>query len=296
MASDHGGSRQPDDPHWYRFWSGSTAARARSTGRPREVIDRRVRHFFQELCERVEPTVVLELGAHEAGFSRWAKESFPHARCLALEANPYVFRKHREKLARAGVEYHNLAAAERNGTVTVNIPLQVGDTVKSHDNRMGSLAVHGKASETEMVEVEAIRVDDFVALADDDRVVAWIDVEGASDVVLRGGSEVLARADAIYIEVESNETWSGQWLDVDVARFFRSLGLVPAIRDIQRLHQYNVIFVGAPLAEDEEVHERVATVFRHRPVIRDPEPPSRSARTTAPFRRWRKAARRLTGG
>ena len=263
MALSLGDSPISDDPHGYRFWAELTAEQARNTRQPAQVIDRRVRRFFNDICRSVDPTLVLELGAHEGRFSRWAKEHFPAARCLALEANPYVHAKFEAELSALGVEYLHRAAAAENGTVTINIPTQVWSRTKApEDSKMASLAVHTGASELTSVEVEAVRVDDLVAVGDEERIVCWIDVEGASEQVLTGAEHVLARADAVYIEVESEEVWPGQWLDEDVARFFRGIGLTPAMRDIQRKHQYNVVFLGQRLASQESIAQRAARVLR----------------------------------
>jgi FkbM family methyltransferase len=247
---------------WYQFWAAYTAAQARNTGRPGTAINRRVVSFFREMCRTIRPTVSLELGAHEASFSRWAKRSFPEARCVAIEANPYVYDKHHEGLDAVGVEYHHLAAAATNGQVTINIPGSVWGRPRARDGRMASLSIHRDARGHEAVTVQAVRVDDFLPLRDGDRLVAWIDVEGASDAVLMGGHDVLARADAVYIEVENVDQWAGQWLDVDVARFFHDIGKVPTIRDIQRPYQYNVVFLDQRLAALADVTERAARVLR----------------------------------
>lgn len=259
---------------WYQFWAAYTAAQARNSGRPRAVIDRRVLSFFHAMCRTIRPTVCLELGAHEGTFSAWAKRSFPEARCVALEANPYVYRKYRRRLGRLGVEYHHLAAAATNGQVTMNIPTSVWGKSRSKANRMGSLAVHRAADGHETVTVDAVRMDDFLDLSPDDRVVAWIDVEGASDVVLPGCHDVLAQAGAAYIEVETINSWPGHWLDVDVARFFHDIGKVPAIRDIQKRHQYNVVFLDQRLAARARVTRRAAWVLSPPPgnPTEDPAP------------------------
>lgn len=275
MALALGGPPWPDDPHGYRFWAEFTAAQARNTGKPTEVIDRRVRRFFHDLCRAVDPTLVLELGAHEGTFSAWAKGEFPKARCLALEANPYVHRKYRERLGRAGVDYRHLAAASTNGTVTINIPVEIGRrTVAPEESRMASLGIHRRGHQHETVDVEAVRVDDLVHPTGTDRIVAWIDVEGASDAVLTGARDVLTRAAAVYIEVERVELWSGQWLDVDVARFFRGIGMVPAMRDVQRRNNYNVVYVGEELATQRAISERAARVLRPPNPSRDTAPPT----------------------
>lgn len=206
---------------------------------------------------------MLELGAHEGRFSRWAKRTFPEARCLALEANPYVHRKFREQLQGVGVDYRHLAATSTNAPVTINIPLRFsGRTVQPSKSRMASLGIHRDSHDHEAVDVEGVRVDDLVQRGAGDRIVAWIDVEGASHAVLTGAREVLTRAAAVYIEVESTEMWSGQWLDTDVARFFGELGKLPVMRDIQRVNNYNVVFVGKELAGTQQVIERAARVLR----------------------------------
>lgn len=253
------------DDNGYYFWSRMTAAQAHNTGRPTEAITRRVLTFFHDMCAVVEPTISLELGAHEAKFSVWAKRHFPQARAVAVEANPYVYEKFRERVDGNGVEYHHLAAASTNGPVTITIPTQVGPRSLVKANRMASLAIHRREKGHEAVEVDARRMDDFVPHGDGDRVVAWIDVEGASDQVLAGSREILARADAVYMEVERVSSWHGQWLDVDVARYFREIGKIPVIRDVQRKGQYNVVFLDAELAARDTVSERTARVLRWPP-------------------------------
>ena len=72
----------------YRYLSRLLARRARRLGRV--AAHERVLTVFQQLCVELEPTLSLEVGAHEASHSRWLKQAVPHARCLAFEANPYV--------------------------------------------------------------------------------------------------------------------------------------------------------------------------------------------------------------
>ncbi|HSV37884.1 MAG TPA: FkbM family methyltransferase [Nocardioidaceae bacterium] len=245
----------------YLFWSRYTAVQARNSEFETKAVSRRVVSCFRDLCDIVQPTLVLELGAHEAGFSRWAKGKFPDARCLAFEANPHVYEMYRDRVEKDGVDYQHLAVAAENGTVTLNIPTEHRGKQRTLTNRMGSLAVHSRSSGSETVDVKSVRVDDFVSVGPDDRIVAWIDVEGASDQVLAGASKVLAATSAVFIEVERKAMWEGQWLDLDVARYFEGLGKVPVIRDIERPHQYNVVFLDEQTAADELASRRVARVL-----------------------------------
>jgi hypothetical protein len=110
--------------------------------------------------------------------------------------------------------------------------------------------------------VPSVSLDDFVSVNDDDVVVAWIDVEGASGAVLTSGGRVLSHASLVYIEVETEQVWRGQWLDVDVARYLADCDLVPVLRDIQRPHQYNVVFASAALAATPRMARLCDAVYR----------------------------------
>lgn len=251
----------------YRFLSNLLAVRARRL--PKPVIQDRVETAFKDLCRDLSPTLCLEVGAHEAAFSTWMKEHVPGARCVAFEANPYVHEKYAPALADTGVEYLHLAVSETSGSVNLTIPRRMSEEGrgrrkrKQQANRMASVGgTHRYAEESETVTVPSVPLDEFVTLGDDDVLVAWIDVEGASGIVLPSGGEVLARASLVYIEVESEPVWDGQWLDVDVARFLSGLGLVPIARDIQRRHQYNVIFASAELAADPAIARRCNRLYR----------------------------------
>jgi FkbM family methyltransferase len=239
----------------YRLWSHLWARRARRL--PRMEARTRVEHAFRGLCADVAPALSLEIGAREARFSRWLRAVAPHAHCLAFEANPFVHEQYAAGLAEAGVDYRHLAITDVEGTVDLRIPREFYNP--EHDRRfskdrtsgMASLVDHRMAEVHDEVPVPGMRLDDVVRrdtdLDEGDEVVVWIDVEGASEQVLTSGAEVLRRAALVYIEVESQPVWEGQWLDVDVARFLAGCGLVPLLRDVQRPRQYNVVYVRADL-------------------------------------------------
>jgi hypothetical protein len=113
--------------------------------------------------------------------------------------------------------------------------------------------------------VPGVGLDDAVPLAADDRLVAWIDVEGALGSVLPGCGETLRRAAAVYVEVEAEPIWDGQWLDVDVLEWFAGIDLVPLLRDRQRREQYNVLLVPKHAAESGEITEVMRRALRPAP-------------------------------
>lgn len=233
---------------------------------PKDTVAERVEGLFQELCVELAPTLSLEIGAHEAGFSARLKRQSPGTRCVAFEANPYVYEKFAARHAESGVEYLHMAVSETNGTVELGIPRHFQNArgrrfTKTRTNRMASLSSHRYAEETELVSVPSMRGDDFVQVAQDDVVVAWIDVEGASGAVLESTARALSHASLVYIEVENESVWDNQWLDLDVARFLATCGLVPLLRDVQRPHQYNVVFANAEIAARADVAARCESVF-----------------------------------
>ena len=252
-----------DRAHYLAF-ARTWAAQARMSGMDPEQVEKRLVAFFRRLCLRLSPAVVLEIGAHEARFSRWAAEKLPAARVLAFEANPHVHARFADKLAGTRVEYLHAAVGPVNGDVELNLPLEVAGKARKLTSRMASLEVHTRASDQVQVTVPGIRLDDHLRLAEGDRVVAWIDVEGANRSVLEAAPAVLARTDAIHIEVEWETTWEGQWLDSDVALHLRRHGLVPVARDVKRHHQYNVVFVRAGLIDDLRTTRQAAGVLRRR--------------------------------
>ena len=250
------------DRSQYLAWSRTWEALARSSRLGPRRIESRLVRCFRRLCRRIDPTVVLEIGAHEASFSRWAAEALPDAEVRAFEANPHVHQKYAAELADTRVDYRNLAVGPVNGEVRLNVPTDVWGRKRELSNRMASLGVNTDAEDTVSVTVQSVRLEDHLTLAGDDRVVAWIDVEGANEIVLTGSGDALDRTRAVFVEVESEPIWEGQWLDSDVATYLRDHGLVPVARDVfkPQRHQYNVIFARPDEALDPETVGQAAAV------------------------------------
>lgn len=245
----------------FDFTSRFLLAAADAAGVPREVLFNRVRNVVLRLTQQIDPTVTLEVGAYEAGFSLWARDNLPKARAMAFEANPYVHAHYKDDVIAKGVDYRNVAVSPTSGPVTIHVPRDFNGGERGRVNQMASLTTNLKTENHEAVEVEGVRLDDAVDLGADDRLVAWIDVEGALEQVLSGARETLARASLVFVEVESEAMWQGQWLDSDVAAWFRGIGLVPILRDFQRWQQYNIVFVSQELARDPEVAKLAAMVY-----------------------------------
>lgn len=229
---------------------------------PPRRIEKRLAAVYRRLVQHVQPAVVVEVGAHEASFSRWAAAELGARRCVAFEANPFVHEKYAAEVAADGVEYLHRAVTTDSGPVTLHLPRHVRDRDLERTSPMASLTRHLHASDTESVVVDGVRLDDEVVLTGDERAVLWVDVEGATEAVLRSGPALLAATDLLHVEVERVETWEGQWLDHDVARHLRGAGLHPIARDVtHRKQQYNLVFAHERLLDDPAVSRAAARVL-----------------------------------
>lgn len=249
----------------YRLLSHATRLRWKATGLPTRVLRTRAENAYHRLCASVSPTLSVEIGAHDASFSRRIKREIPGVACVAFEANPYAHARFVDQVSAAGVDYRHAAVAGEAGEVTLTIPLAIRDEKRAIDGTSASLSVHRDIGSSEQVTVPAVRADEAVEVGPEDVVVAWIDVEGANGTVLTSASRLLERASLIYIEVEDEEIWPGQWLATDVARFFDSLGKVPLFRDIQqpaRGFQHNVVYASAEIAAAPRTSRIVHRLFR----------------------------------
>jgi FkbM family methyltransferase len=246
----------------YVAFSRTWGAASRSSPVGRRRLQRRFVDYFRWLCGQVDPAVVLEIGAHEAAFSRWAREALPRARVQAFEANPHVHERYAAEVSAEGVDYLHLAIGPHTGEIELNLPLEIAGETRTLDSHMASLEVHRQTGDSVTVTVPSARLDDQVSLTGEERAVAWVDVEGANEAVLRSGPAVLDRLDALHIEVERRPTWEGQWLDTDVAHHLAGHGLVPVARDLQKPQQYNVVYVRAELVHRSAVMRRAAEILQ----------------------------------
>jgi len=207
----------------------------------RKAITRCLDQTFFDLVNRLNPPVVLEIGAHEGNFSRKIKNSLPGSRVVAFEAHPLVYARYAAAMKQAGVEYLQFCVAERAGDMVLRAP-------KKSDGRegrgMGSLLRYSKAAESAEYPVRAITLDGFLGDAAGLANVMWIDVEGALARVFAGAECTLRNCQAVYLEMEAVARWEGQIIDADVVSHLAHYGLEPTLRDIQRQRwQYNAIFV-----------------------------------------------------
>jgi FkbM family methyltransferase len=181
-----------------------------------ELVPRQVPDRFLWL-RRIGIDTVLDIGAHTGRFVTTIRKIFPDAWIYSFEPLDDCYRRlieaHRDDRKFRGF---NLAVGEESGTV----PFHRSSFPESSSLLpMGLLHKenfpYSGAGET--VTVNMTRLDDIAReLPLGNRLLLKIDVQGAERQVLRGGMDVLRRADVILIETNFQSLYEGQWLFKDV--------------------------------------------------------------------------------
>lgn len=220
-----------------------------------------VTQYFHSLVDLVSPDLFVEAGAYRADASREIKARHPDCRVIAFEANPYNHAEYRDALgfAEAGIDYLNLALTDEPGPVTFHLRArQDGQELRKVTGNSSLLRRTDASTEYEEVTVEGVTLDGHLAREEFTSAALWIDVEGATRLVLQGATRTLERAKLVLIEVEETGMWEDQWRSLDVLEFFLAAGFVPVTRDIEYDHQYNLLFVSSELyrrSEFQHSHE-----------------------------------------
>lgn len=207
--------------------------------KPARILNRLLEVSFFDLISLIKPSTILEIGAHAAEFSQKARQKFPATKhVIAIEANPDVFDKNKDRLQGIGVRYLNCAISDKSGITTLKVPKIRGVFIPT----MGSVRsayVDAQSMTSQEYEVEAREIDSF----DIENAAIWLDVEGGIREVISGGKETFSTCVALYAELDDQPQWSGGMTASDAINELSQLGLVPILRDYEHPFAYNCIFV-----------------------------------------------------
>jgi FkbM family methyltransferase len=220
------------------------------------------RGFFK-LAEALQAEFLIECGAHEAGASiKFVKE--PGRRALAIEPNPYTFEHLTRRAERRGVTPLHVGLSDKQGRATFY--------VRQGAERAGNTSFLKRPSEVyDEIEVNLTTLDAVAAAhaSDANSIALWVDVEGLTYQVLRGGSSLLRspRCKLIKVEVETKPQWEGQKLAEQVDALLGEFGLTPVLQDIEYETQHNLIYVRSDSvgAIETIVETELATLSKIRP-------------------------------
>lgn len=196
---------------------------------------------FKRLVARLAPPMILEVGAHEAGFSTTMRGVLPDANIIAFEGNPDVFNLHAERVKAAGVDFRNFAVADRAGTLTFGVPRLQGTPKTTH----GGILARRDAESIDTFEVEAVRLDDVVPAMP---CAMWIDVEGAMGQVLAGAQNTLRHTLAIFAELDTGYNFESSAQAGDIVSELEAAGFTALARDVQGGMHFNGLFVHKSIA------------------------------------------------
>ncbi len=219
-----------------------------STMTGRRLSARHVAEFFESIQEDLNTSVTVEVGAHEAEFSRNMRQRNSELKIFAYEANPHVYSRFllEGELAQLGINYEYRAISNQDGNMPFYLCSRIGEEAEPTDGKRQSLLPRvDQATEHSTVMVPCARLDSLFSGTDfeSDRFALWIDAEGAGGMALEGAEELLRKTASVYIEVESIAKFAGQLLDKEILAFLLEHGFLPVLRDFQFRHQYNMIFV-----------------------------------------------------
>lgn len=191
----------------------------------------------------LKPDLSLEVGAHEAKYSRRMRDIRPGIPAVAFEASPIVYEHFQtsQDFTALGVTYLNKAVSDVDGFVTLHL-IDEDDGISG---RNSLLPRSGNDLPTLARTVPSVRGDAVVEEYGGRNVALWIDVERASGAILQEFTKRLAtrRISSIFIEVEVREIWEGQWRDTEIIRALLDRNYIPVFCDNEWGEQYNIIFV-----------------------------------------------------
>ncbi len=217
---------------------------------------------YIRMHEKLKTDLSLEIGAHEATYSRRVKELYGDAlEVCAVEGSPKTWRYYseRENFQAAGINYMHAVVSSSSGTVSF---YEYEDAGYAEDRSAGFSSMHirdagmGGKMKRSKATVQAIRGDALIAAnyPQKSSIALWIDVEGSQKEVLDSLSESFraGKVNSVYIEVESQRLWPAQlMLDNDIVLFMDKHGFVPFLRDNEYGVQYNIIFLNKALLDKD---------------------------------------------
>lgn len=219
------------------------------------MVNGRIESSFISLCKKFKVPTAVEIGAHEASFSISIRALPFIVSVIAFEANPFVWKKFRPIIDKS-IDYRNQAVSDKSGPVTFYIQ-QNRLPSETLNNSLLKRADHTQAQE---ITVESVTLDELLPIISP--AALWIDVEGSSREVLLGGKEFLAETALVFLEVEHQSFWQGQWLFQDIIDFFETEGfLLHSIKE-ETINQTNCIFINPTFCHDGTL-SRLSLKLRH---------------------------------
>jgi len=225
---------------------------------------------FFDTINQLNTKTALEIGAYQAEFSRKFLSDAEARQALAVEANPYNFDKFKSTLTDAGVLYHHCAVLDREGPCELQLHVTDLDVENGYIRGNNSILKSDARPDTRAVTIPGTTLDTLVQSYVESGILVspevnppalWIDVEGALDLVVTGGTHTIKNSTMIFAEVETECLWNDQATFIEIAAQLDQLGFFPWLRDCEyEPEQFNVIFANRKLV-DSALLDKLAKQF-----------------------------------
>ena len=197
---------------------------------------------FIDLQKRIQPTLLIEVGAREGTFSNRVKNLLPNSEVHAFEANQKIYEDFRHDFVSKNIHYHNLGVSNKSLSADFYIEITKHQKDGSHSfkPRNNSDLKYIKQK------VQTVTLDVFFqsALTAESKVCLWIVAEGCGAEVLEGASNVLEHTQSIFIEVEHKKFWKNQKLAKQVERSLGKKNFFLVGRDMEHFPvQENQLYI-----------------------------------------------------
>lgn len=210
-------------------------------------------HYYCKLVSALSIPITIEIGAHEATFSKNIKCTRPSTECYAYEANPFVYEKFEKSLKEAGIDYRNLAISNTDGFVNLEIPISRRSKAINKDNPIASILKRDQPGfKYDTVSVTSAKINSLFKNKSKNKAI-WVDVEGAQYEVLQSMSEQWPTIQLIYIEVETNNVWFSSFNKQDIYQTLKSKGYLEIMLDNLAGGQYNTVFAHSSVIKDKKL-------------------------------------------
>jgi FkbM family methyltransferase len=222
--------------------------------------------IFFDIIEIIKPQIFCDIGANKGEAGRRAKNRLAGLQVFSFEANPEIFEMYRDVNVKHGISWNNLAISNKKDVISLYIPRVLERALKGQElvkvrtreaknTGKSSLLQRDENAEYNIVQVDAIRLDDFLAeKAPSGNVTLWIDVEGAASLVLEGAETTLKRCDVLIVETEGFSFWKSQLLVDEIVEKLQKQGFEAVLRDREYQDaQFNIVFIRETLAQLPEI-------------------------------------------
>lgn len=176
--------------------------------------------YIKSLISTDTPTIV-ECGSNDGRTAKGFLATFPEARLFCFEPDPRNIAKFVRRGYTSQTKLYGVAVCDRDGMVqlfqsygrTSDKPKDYQHTDSSSIKDVSKLAEKLKLSWLKFkppIEVEAVRLDTWLKSVDVDIIdFMWVDIEGAENDMIAGGTETMKRTHYLYTEYNDDGVFGG---------------------------------------------------------------------------------------